>query len=98
MSGLLAPYAADDLVRKLKAALDIPVELHTHCTSGFGHATYLKAIEAGVDIVDCALSPFSCDTSQPCTETIVAMLKGTERDTGQKRIDSRIWTQRLFRC
>ncbi|MBR2519167.1 MAG: pyruvate carboxylase subunit B [Selenomonadaceae bacterium] len=81
MSGLLAPYVADDLVRKLKAALDIPVELHTHCTSGFGHATYLKAIEAGVDIVDCALSPFSSDTSQPCTETIVAMLKGTERDT-----------------
>lgn len=85
MSGLLAPYAADDLVRKLKAALDIPVELHTHCTSGFGHATYLKAIEAGVDIVDCALSPFSSDTSQPCTETIVAMLKGTERDTGLDR-------------
>jgi oxaloacetate decarboxylase alpha subunit len=85
MSGLLAPYAADDLVRKLKAALDIPVELHTHCTSGFGHATYLKAIEAGVDIVDCALSPFSCDTSQPCTETIVAMLKDTERDTGLDR-------------
>lgn len=85
MSGLLAPYAADDLVRKLKAALDIPVELHTHCTSGFGHATYLKAIEAGVDIVDCALSPFSSDTSQPCTETIVAMLKGNERDTGLDR-------------
>ena len=85
MSGLLAPYAADDLVKKLKAALDIPIELHTHCTSGFGHATYLKAIEAGVDIVDCALSPFSCDTSQPCTETIVAMLKGTERDTGLDR-------------
>lgn len=85
MSGLLAPYAADDLVRKLKAALDIPVELHTHCTSGFGHATYLKAIEAGVDIVDCALSPFSSDTSQPCTETIVAMLQGNERDTGLDR-------------
>ncbi|MCR5834012.1 MAG: pyruvate carboxylase subunit B [Selenomonadaceae bacterium] len=85
MSGLLAPYVAEDLVTKLKAALDIPVELHTHCTSGFGHATYLKAIEAGVDIVDCALSPFSSDTSQPCTETIVAMLKGTERDTGLDR-------------
>ena len=85
MSGLLAPYAADDLVKKLKAGLDIPVELHTHCTSGFGHATYLKAIEAGVDIVDCALSPFSSDTSQPCTETIVAMLHGQERDTGLDR-------------
>lgn len=85
MSGLLAPYVADDLVRKLKAALDIPVELHTHCTSGFGHATYIKAIEAGVDIVDCALSPFAGDTSQPCTETIVATLAGTERDTGLDR-------------
>ncbi len=85
MSGLLAPYVADDLVKKLKAALDIPVELHTHCTSGFGHATYLKAIEAGVDIVDCALSPFSCDTSQPCTETIVAAFEGTDRDTGLDR-------------
>ena len=85
MSGLLAPYVADDLVKKLKAGLDIPVELHTHCTSGFGHATYLKAIEAGVDIVDCALSPFSSDTSQPCTETIVAMLKDTDRDTGLDR-------------
>ena len=85
MSGLLAPYAADDLVKKLKAGLDIPIELHTHCTSGFGHATYLKAIEAGVDIVDCALSPFSSDTSQPCTETIVAMFKGHERDTGLDR-------------
>ena len=71
MSGLLAPYAADDLVKKLKAGLDIPVELHPHCTSGFGHAT--------------ALSPFSSDTSQPCTETIVAMLQGTERDTGLDR-------------
>ena len=85
MSGLLAPYAADDLVRKLKAGLDIPIELHTHCTSGFGHATYIKAIEAGVDIVDCALSPFASDTSQPCTETIVAMFAGTDRDTGLDR-------------
>ena len=85
MSGLLAPYVADDLVKKLKAGLDIPVELHTHCTSGFGHATYIKAIEAGVDIVDCALSPFASDTSQPCTETVVAMLQGTERDTGLDR-------------
>lgn len=81
MSGLLKPYVAYDLVKKLKDALNIPVELHTHCTSGFGHATYLKAIEAGVDILDCALAPFSSDTSQPCTETIVAALEGEERDT-----------------
>jgi len=58
MSGLLKPYVAEDLVKKLKEALSIPVELHTHCTSGFGHATYLKAVEAGVDIIDCALAPF----------------------------------------
>ena len=81
MSGLLKPYVAEDLVKKLKAALDIPVELHTHCTSGFGHATYLKAIEAGVDIIDTALAPFSSDTSQPCTETMVRALEGTEYDT-----------------
>lgn len=82
MSGLLKPYVAEDLVKKLKAALDIPVELHTHCTSGFGHATYLKAVEAGVDVIDCALAPFSSDTSQPCTETMIRMLEGTEHDTG----------------
>ena len=76
MSGLLSPYNATDLVTKLKKALDIPVELHTHCTSGFGHATYLKAVEAGVDIIDCALAPFSSDTSQPCTETMIRMLQG----------------------
>ena len=85
MSGLLKPYVAEDLVQKLKAELHIPIELHTHCTSGFGHATYLKAVEAGVDIIDCALSPFSSDTSQPCTETMVAALEGTERDTGLDR-------------
>ena len=83
MSGLLAPYVAEDLVKKLKAGLgeDFPVELHTHCTSGFGHATYLKAVEAGVDIIDCALAPFSSDTSQPCTETMVRALAGSPRDT-----------------
>jgi len=70
---------------EIKAAVKIPIELHTHCTSGFGHATYLKAIEAGVDIIDTALAPFSSDTSQPCTETMVAMLEGEERDTGLDR-------------
>ena len=85
MSGLLKPYVAEDLVKKLKAAVKIPIDLHTHCTSGFGHATYLKAVEAGVDIIDTALAPFSSDTSQPCTETMVAMLEGEERDTGLDR-------------
>ena len=85
MSGLLKPYVAEDLVKKLKAAVDVPIELHTHCTSGFGSMTYMKAIEAGVDIIDCALSPFAMDTSQPCTETMVAALEGTEYDTGLDR-------------
>ncbi|WP_313990299.1 pyruvate carboxylase subunit B [uncultured Selenomonas sp.] len=85
MSGLLKPYVAEDLVKKLKAAVKIPIELHTHCTSGFGHATYLKAIEAGVDIIDTALAPFSSATSQPCTETMIAMLEGEARDTGLDR-------------
>jgi len=82
MSGLLTPYAAESLVKALKAEINIPIQLHTHFTSGMGDMTYLKAIEAGVDVVDCALSPFSSMTSQPCTESIVAALRGTARDTG----------------
>ena len=85
MSGLLKPYVAEDLVKKLKDQVGLPVELHTHYTSGFGSMTYLKAIEAGVDIIDCALSPLANDTSQPCTETMVAALEGLDRDTGLDR-------------
>ncbi|MDY3740374.1 MAG: pyruvate carboxylase subunit B [Selenomonadaceae bacterium] len=85
MSGLLKPYVAEDLVKKLKEQVGLPIELHTHYTSGFGSMTYMKAIEAGVDIIDCALSPLANDTSQPCTETMVATLEGTERDTGLDR-------------
>lgn len=82
MAGLLRPYAAENLIRSLKAEIDIPIDLHTHFTSGMGDMTYLKAIEAGVDIIDTALSPFAASTSQPCTESIVATLEGSERDTG----------------
>jgi oxaloacetate decarboxylase alpha subunit len=85
MSGLLKPYVAEDLVKKLKAAVKLPIELHTHYTSGFGSMTYMKAIEAGVDIIDCALSPLSLGTSQPCTETMIAALEGTGYDTGLDR-------------
>ena len=85
MSGLLKPYVAEDLVKKLKEQVGLPVELHTHYTSGFGSVAYLKAIEAGVDIIDCALSPLANDTSQPCTETMVAALEGLDRDTGLDR-------------
>ena len=82
MAGLLAPYKAYDLVKALKAEIDVPIHLHTHYTSGMASMTYLKAIEAGVDIIDCALSPFAMASSQPATEAMIASLEGTERDTG----------------
>ncbi|WP_215832183.1 pyruvate carboxylase subunit B [Pelorhabdus rhamnosifermentans] len=85
MSGLLAPYTAYELIKSLKAEVNIPIQLHTHYTSGMASMTYLKAIEAGVDVVDCALSPFAMGTSQPATEAIIAALEGTERDTGIKK-------------
>lgn len=82
MAGLLSPYAAEKLVRQLKASLTVPVELHTHCTTGLGAMTLLKGIEAGVDIIDTALSPFGGMTSQPPTESMVAALQESPRDTG----------------
>ena len=82
MAGLLSPYNAFELVGKLKKAVGLPIHLHTHDTSGMATATYLKAIEAGVDIVDCAISSLASGTSQPPTETLVNTLKGTKYDTG----------------
>lgn len=84
MAGLLAPYTAYELVSTLKESLPphILVDVHTHYTSGMASMTYLKAIEAGADIVDCALSPFAMGSSQPATEAIVAALQGQNRDTG----------------
>jgi oxaloacetate decarboxylase alpha subunit len=82
MAGLLLPYEAYDLVKALKSTLSIPVELHTHYTSGVGSMTYLKAIEAGCDIIDTAISPLALGTSQPPTEPFVATLAGTQYDTG----------------
>ncbi len=82
MAGLLTPYVAYDLVKQLKKAVKIPLELHTHYTSGVASMTYLKAIEAGIDIVDCAISPMAMGTSQPPTEPLVATLQGSEYDTG----------------
>jgi len=82
MAGLLDPYGTYDMVKELKAKLKIPVELHTHATSGLGSMTYMKAAEAGVDIIDTAISPFAEGTSQPPTEPMVAAFKGTEWDTG----------------
>lgn len=82
MSGLLTPYETEKLVKALKSAITVPLEIHSHYTSGLASMSYLKAIEAGVDIIDTAISPFALGTSQPATEPMVAALKGTKFDTG----------------
>ncbi len=82
MAGLLLPYAATELVTALKEAVDIPIQLHSHYTSGVASMTYLKAVEAGVDVIDTAMSPFALGTSQPATEVMVETFKGTPYDTG----------------
>lgn len=82
MSGILTPYKAHELVTKLKQTVDVPIQLHSHYTSGIASMTYLKAIEAGVDIVDTAISPFALGTSQPATEPLVAALQDSPYDTG----------------
>ncbi len=87
MANLLLPYEAESLVKKLKKNVKVPIHLHTHNTTGTGDMVYLKAAEAGVDIVDTALSPLANGTSQPATEALVATLKGTDRDTGMNISD-----------
>ncbi len=82
MANLLLPYDAYSLISKLKNAVKVPIHLHTHNTTGTGDMVNLMASQAGVDIVDTALSPMANGTSQPATESLVATLKGTERDTG----------------
>ncbi len=82
MAGLIAPYDAYNLVRELKKITDLPINLHTHFTSGMGDLAIFKAIEAGVDIVDTCMSPYAYRTSQPAIEPIVISLLGTNRDTG----------------
>jgi oxaloacetate decarboxylase alpha subunit len=82
MAGLLLPYTATELVTALKETVKIPIQLHTHYTSGVASMTYLKAVEAGVDVIDCAMSPFALGTSQPATEVMVETFKGTPYDTG----------------
>ncbi|MGE5602426.1 MAG: pyruvate carboxylase subunit B [Nitrososphaerales archaeon] len=82
MAGLISPPAAFELVSKLKAALALPIQLHSHCTSGMSIAACIKAADAGVDCVDAAVSTFSQSTSLPPAETIIASMEGTPRDTG----------------
>ena len=82
MSGLLIPYKAAELVKALKEGSNLPIQLHTHYTSGVASMTYLKAVEAGVDVIDTAMSPFALGTSQPATEVMVETFKDTPYDTG----------------
>ena len=82
MAGLLTPYAAQELVGALKESTELPIDLHTHYTSGVASMTYLKAVEAGCDIIDTAMSPLALGTSQPATEVMVETFKGTPYDTG----------------
>jgi len=82
MAGLLLPYEAYELVKAIKAVVKVPVEMHTHDTAGVGAMTLLKSVEAGVDIVDTALSPLGSGTAQPATEPFVKTLEGTPYDTG----------------
>jgi pyruvate carboxylase subunit B len=82
MAGLINPFDSFELVSALKKAVGIPVQLHCHYTSGMASMAYLKAIEAGVDIIDCAIAPFGLRTSEPAAEPIIAALTGTDRDSG----------------
>ncbi len=82
MAGLLLPYQATELVTALKNGSKIPLQMHTHYTSGVAAMTYLKSVEAGADVIDCAMSPLSMGTSQPATEVMVETFKGTPYDTG----------------
>jgi pyruvate carboxylase subunit B len=82
MAGIISPYDAYQLIKALKETVSIPVHLHSHYTSGMASMAYLKAIEAGVDVVDTALAPFALRSSQPALEPIVVALQGTERETG----------------
>jgi len=82
MGGILSPYDAYDLVSAIKKEIKVPLHLHSHYTSGMASMTYLKAIEAGVDVVDTCLAPFALRTSMPAIEPLVAALRGTARETG----------------
>lgn len=82
MAGILSPKAAYDLVSAIKDAVDLPLVMHTHCTTGLAFMTYLKAVEAGADVIDTAISPFSGGTSQPATETLEYTLREMGYDTG----------------
>src|ERR1044072_9483639 len=82
MAGMLAPYAAYEIIKKIKSRIALPPDLHSHCTARLAPMSHMMAKQAGADILDTAIAPFSQGTSQPATEQLVAALKGTEHDTG----------------
>jgi len=82
MAGLMSPSVAYKLIKMLKKEVSVPIDLHAHSTAGWAAITYMKAVEAGVDVIDTAMSPFGFGTAQPATESMVAALEGTEYDTG----------------
>jgi len=82
MAGMLAPYAAHEIIKKIKSQISLPLHLHSHCTAGLAPMSYIMAVEAGADILDTAVAPFSQGTSQPATEQVVAALRDTPYDTG----------------
>lgn len=82
MAGLLSPVAAQNLVKAIKKRVSLPIQLHSHYTSGMAAMSYMAGLEAGADVIDCAISPFAMGTSQPATEAMVAALKGGPLDTG----------------
>ena len=88
MAGLLVPYQATELVEALKAGTKLPIQMHTHYTSGVASMTYLKAVEAGADIIDTAMSPFSMGTSQPATEVMVETFKGSRSEEHTSELQS----------
>lgn len=98
MAGLLTPYRTYELVKAIKESVKIPIQLHTHYTSGLASMVLLKGIEAGVDIIDTAMSPLALGTSHPATESMVAALEGTQYDTGlslKKLTDIRTYVEQL---
>jgi pyruvate/oxaloacetate carboxyltransferase len=82
MAGMLAPYAAYEIIKKIKSRISLPLHLHSHCTAGLSPMNYIMAVEAGADILDTAIAPFSQGSSQAATEQVVAALKDTPHDTG----------------
>ena len=82
MAGVMSPQEVYDLITALKAEIKIPIVVHTHATTGLGSMTYLKAVEAGADVIDCAISPFAGGTSQPCTEAMDHVLVQMGYETG----------------